>query len=257
MLTVKNLGVSYGSLKIIDDVSFSVQANQWLMIAGPNGAGKSTIVKAVTQGIPYCGKVFWKEKDVSHIRPVKLAKQIGVLTQNHSVGYSFSVEEIVKLGRYAWSGGFFSSLDNDSDQKVNYALEITGMNQFRDHSVLTLSGGELQRTFLAQVFAQDPQLLILDEPTNHLDLVYQKQMFELIREWLKQPERAVISVVHDLSLAKNYGTHALLMNKGKVAAFGETDKVLGADNLSEVYSMDVYQWMQDILSCWQSNAKGI
>ena len=72
--------------------------------------------------------------------------------------------------------------------------------------MLTLSGGELQRTFLAQVLAQDPKLLLLDEPTNHLDLIYQKQIFALIGSWLREPGRAVVSVVHDLSLARSFGT---------------------------------------------------
>jgi iron complex transport system ATP-binding protein len=116
---------------------------------------------------------------------------------------------------------------------------------------LTLSGGELQRTFLAQLFAQNPQLLILDEPTNHLDLVYQKQTFELIRKWIEKTGGAVISVVHDLSLAKAYGTDALLLDKGQVIASGRIDKVLTSEKLSHVYSMDVYKWMNKMLSGWQ------
>ena len=108
----------------------------------------------------------------------------------------------------------------------------------------------MQRAFLAQVFAQNPKLLILDEPTNNLDLVYQKQMFELIGEWVKKPGRAVISVVHDLALARSYGTHAMLLNKGKLVACGEVDAVLTRENLSAVYAVDVYQWMKDMLSQW-------
>ena len=115
---------------------------------------------------------------------------------------------------------------------------------------LTLSGGELQRTFLAQVFAQNPKLLILDEPANHLDLIYQKHIFSLIEAWLKQPGRAVISVVHDLSLAKKYGTHAVLMDRGRCAAQGKTDEVMTRERLEAVYGMDVYGWMRDLLGQW-------
>ena len=117
--------------------------------------------------------------------------------------------------------------------------------------MLTLSGGELQRTFLAQVFAQDPQILILDEPANHLDLVYQKHIFSLIEQWLKEPGRAVLSVVHDLSLAKRYGTHAVLISQGKCTAQGEINQVLTPENLRAVYDMDVYAWMNDMLQQWQ------
>ena len=116
--------------------------------------------------------------------------------------------------------------------------------------MLTLSGGELQRTFLAQLLAQDPQLLILDEPTNHLDLVYQKEVFALVREWLDDGGGAVISVVHDLSLAKAYGTHALLMDRGRVMARGTVKEVLSPGRLNGVYRMDVGTWMRGLYRQW-------
>jgi len=252
MLEVKNLTVQFGSLTIVDDVSFSVSEGQWLMIVGPNGAGKSTIINAVSQGVPYTGSVLFNGKDVKRSKPQELAKNIGVLTQNHFVGYSFTVEEVVKLGRYAYAPGVFSAAREEDNLKISDAIHMTGMEPFLKQSVLTLSGGELQRTFLAQLFAQDPKLLLLDEPTNHLDLVYQKQMFALIRQWVKDTGRAVISVVHDLSLARAYGTHTLMLNGGRLVADGVTREVLTPANLNAVYSMDVYAWMQEMLSQWQN-----
>jgi iron complex transport system ATP-binding protein len=251
MLEVKNLTVQYGSLKIVDDVSIRVRPQEWLMVVGPNGAGKSTVVSAIAQCIPYTGAVLCEGRDIARMKPKLTAKYLGVLTQNHHVGYSFTVEEVVRLGRYAFSKGMFSSGDKEDDRKIEEALELTGLIPYRSHSVLTLSGGELQRTFLAQLLAQDPKLLILDEPTNHLDLVYQKQIFGLIREWLKAPGRAVMSVVHDLSLARAYGTHALLLDAGHTVGCGVIDTVLTAEHLNKVYDMDVYAWMREMLGQWQ------
>ncbi|MEL7602643.1 MAG: ABC transporter ATP-binding protein [Bacillota bacterium] len=250
MLEVKNLTVRFGSLTIVNDISFSLKEKQWLMIVGPNGAGKSTVINAVSQGVSYTGAIYFDGFDVAKRKPSELAKNMGVLTQNHHVGYSFSVEEVVRLGRYSYSPGVFSSTDDEDDRKIEDALELTGMKPFRTQSVLTLSGGELQRTFLAQLFAQDPKLLILDEPTNHLDLVYQKQVFGLIQDWTTATGRAVISVVHDLSLARAYGTQALLLNKGRLVSSGPIGEVLTRENLRSVYSMDVYQWMQDMHAQW-------
>jgi iron complex transport system ATP-binding protein len=250
MLDVKNLTVQYGSLKIVDDVSFHVKPQEWLMVVGPNGAGKSTVVSAIAQGVPYSGKVMIGEHDIAKMKPKAAAAHFGVLTQNHAVGYSFSVEEVVRLGRYAFSKGMFSPRDKENEDKIEKAIQMTGMEPFRKQSVLTLSGGELQRTFLAQLLAQDPQLLILDEPTNHLDLVYQKQIFELIQNWIKDTGRAVMSVVHDLSLAKAYGTHALLLDRGRAVSCGETAEVLTSAHLNTVYSMDVTAWMRQMLSQW-------
>ena len=250
MLEVKNLSVRFGALTIVDDVSFSLAEHSWLMAVGPNGAGKTTLVNAISQGIPYAGTVLFEHADVSKMKPLQRAKSMGVLTQSHHMAYSFTVEEIVRLGRYAYAPKLFSVRTDEDEEMVEEALRLTGMLGLREQSVLTLSGGELQRAFLAQVFAQNPKLLILDEPTNNLDLVYQKQMFELIGEWVKKPGRAVISVVHDLALARSYGTHAMLLNKGKLVACGELDAVLTRENLSAVYAVDVYQWMKDMLSQW-------
>ena len=166
------------------------------------------------------------------------------------MGYAFTVEEVVRLGRYAYAPTIFSRHSGE-EQAVRAALEKTGLYEQRRQSVLTLSGGELQRTFLAQTFAQDPKLLLLDEPTNHLDLVYQKQVFELIRDWLKQKDRAVISVVHDLSLARAYGTRAMLLDKGQVVVDGTMSKVFSDDVLNRVYHMDVRDWMTQMLAQWK------
>ncbi|MCR5611471.1 MAG: ABC transporter ATP-binding protein [Clostridiales bacterium] len=251
MLQVEHLRVQYGALAAVNDLSFSVSEGQWLMIVGPNGAGKSTILNAISQGVPYTGTIRYEGEDLKKTDAATRARRIGMLSQNHYVGYAFSVEEVVRLGRYAHRSRLFSVHKEEDEAAVEEALECTGLKDLRRQSVLTLSGGELQRTFLAQVFAQSPQLLLLDEPTNHLDLVYQKQIFALISEWLKTPGRAVVSVVHDLSLARAYGTQILLLHHGKPAAFGDTRDVMRPEVLNAVYDMDVAAWMRSMLSQWQ------
>ena len=255
MLTVKDLTVRYGRLTIVDHVSFSVGRGQWLMVVGPNGAGKSTVVSAVSQTVPSGGQVLFDGMDIAKMKRRELARCIGVLTQSHYVGYGFTAEEVIRLGRYAHSQGLLGRGDGDGEEKVQAAIRRTGLESLLKQSVLTLSGGELQRTFLAQLLAQDPRLLILDEPTNHLDLVYQKEVFALVREWLTEPDRAVISVVHDLSLAKAYGSHALLMDKGHVAAQGTVDEVLPPERLNDVYRMDVGEWMRGLFGQWMEDGR--
>ena len=252
MLEVRNLHVQYGDYVILEDVSFDVEEGQWLMIAGPNGAGKSTIVNSISGGAPYKGKVLCMGRDIRGFKPRELAGQIGVLAQKNAVGYSFTAREVIRLGRYAYSRGVFGGQDPDCESSVEQALHLTGLSEFADKSVLKLSGGELQRVFLAQLFAQDPKIMILDEPLNHLDLVYQKQLLSLVSEWVRQPGRAVISVIHDLSLAKAYGTQVLLLKEGRIVSQGGPDAVLSPENLQTVYEMDVYAWMHDMLGQWES-----
>ena len=251
MLKGNHITVRYGMRNVVDDVSFTLQEGQWLMLVGPNGAGKSTLIETISQGVPYVGSIELEGQDIRRYKPAQLARKIGVLSQKNSVGYGYSVEEVVGLGRYAYTSSFLSNRDDEGKDQVDRALELTGLTELRKSSVLTLSGGELQRTFLAQVFAQNPQILILDEPANHLDLVYQKHIFFLIAQWLKEPGRAVLSVVHDLSLARRYGTHAVLMNHGKCVTQGEINAVLTPENLRSVYDMDVYGWMHEMLEQWK------
>ena len=250
MLTAERVSVRYGARTVVDGVSLSLREGQWLMLAGPNGAGKSTLIRAIAQGVPYTGRMELMGQDVRALRPAQLARQVGVLSQQHSVSYAYTVEEIVRLGRYAYAQGFLSGRDREGDALVEEALRLTGMTALRGKSVLTLSGGELQRAFLAQVFAQNPRLLILDEPANHLDLVYQKQIFSLIGQWLREPGRAVLSVVHDLSLALRYGTHAVLMDGGRCVAQGTTRKALTPESLARVYGMDVAGYMRELTEPW-------
>lgn len=249
MLSVQHVSVRYGERTVVSDLSFSLREGQWLMLVGPNGAGKSTLIEAVSQGVRYTGDILLEGRDIRTYRPAQLARRLGVLAQRNAVGYAYTVEEVVSLGRYAY--GFPGARGDDGRERVEQALALTGLTGLRRASVLTLSGGELQRTFLAQVFAQNPRLLLLDEPANHLDLVYQKHIFSLIGQWLREPGRAVMSVVHDLSLARRYGTHAVLMGSGRCAAQGAIGDVLTPDRLEAVYGMDVYGFMRDMLAQWQ------
>ena len=251
MLTGNHITVRYGDFTAVDDLSFSLEPGQWLMLAGPNGAGKSTLVEAAAQGVPYTGSLRWEGRELRSFKPAELARRIGVLSQKNTVGFAYTVEEVVGLGRYAYRKGFLSGKDPQGEDCVERALELTGLTGLRRASMPTLSGGEAQRVFLAQVFAQNPQALILDEPANHLDLKYQQHIFSLIREWLKEPGRAVLSVVHDLSLARRWGTHAILMDRGKSVSQGEIDAVLTPDHLRRVYDMDVYGWMKEMLAQWK------
>lgn len=259
MLEVKNFTVRYQSKSVdadskvaISNLSFSLKPRQWLMITGPNGAGKTTVINGLSGALPYEGDVLLYGKEIKSFKPKELAKQIGVLTQNCYSNYNFTVEEIVRMGRYPYKKGFFSLPDSDGTEITEKAIKDAGLKDLKNRSILKLSGGELQRTFLARLFSQNPKLLILDEPANHLDLIFQKEIFELIKTWLLESDRAVITVIHDLALARFYGTDAILLNKGEVVSIGNTESVLNRKNLENVYGKDVIEWTKEIHSIWQN-----
>lgn len=138
----------------------------------------------MAQCAAYRGSVLLEGCDARQWKPKAFARAVGVLAQTHAAGYAFTVEELVSMGRYAHTRGFFRSRDPQGQEAVRRALDAVGLWNLRGRNVQTLSGGELQRAFLAQAMAQEPRVLLLDEPANHLDLVYQKQLFELIGQWL-------------------------------------------------------------------------
>lgn len=257
MLNAENVTVCYGAHTVVDRLSFSLEEGQWLMLVGPNGAGKSSLISAIAQGVPYEGEIRLNGRNLRDFRPAELARKIAVLAQQHTISYGYTVEEIVQLGRYAHQRGLLGRRDEKGTDAIEQALEKTGMTALRNKSLLELSGGEVQRAFLAQVFAQEPEILLLDEPANHLDLVYQKSLFSLIGQWLQTPGRAALSVVHDLSLARRYGTHAVLMNEGSAAAQGPISAVFSPENLQKVYQMDVYGWMNGLYAPWQTPSESL
>ncbi len=252
MLKAEHLTVRFGEKTALQDLSLEVCEGEWWCVIGPNGAGKSTLAGVLGRSVPCEGQVMLQGLDINSYSSAEYARKVGVLSQNHAAVYGFTVEEVVRMGRYARRGGFLHRGDADETRKTEEALAVTGMAELRGRNMLTLSGGEQQRAFLAQVFAQDPEILILDEPANHLDLKYQQQLFGLIGSWLAAPGRAVLSVVHDLSLARRYGSHALLLDHGKSISQGPVSEVMPPENLRQVYDMDVYAWMREMLSQWDT-----
>lgn len=250
MLSIENLTVRYGEFTALDHVTFSLQEGQWLMLAGPNGSGKSTLLEAIANCVPYEGTITLKGKNIRKFSAKEYARSVGVLSQHNSVGWSFTVEQLVQLGRYAHTNGYFAGSTGACDTAVSEALETTGLLHLKNANVMNLSGGELQRAFLAQVFAQEPEILILDEPANHLDIAFQKSVFSLISEWVSHPGRAVLSTVHDLPLARKFATDAVLLSHGKLVSAGKPDIVFSDRNLKSVYETDVSNWIGELYRPW-------
>ena len=122
MLEVRELTVRHGAFTIVDGLSFHVREGEWLMIVGPNGAGKSTALGAVTQAVPYTGSVLLDGEDVKKMKPAQRARKMGVLMQKNFAGYAFTVEEVVRLGRYAYAPGVLSGHGAEDTEAVEEAL---------------------------------------------------------------------------------------------------------------------------------------
>jgi iron complex transport system ATP-binding protein len=115
-----------------------------------------------------------------------------------------------------------------------------------------LSGGQLQRVFLARTLAQSPDIILLDEPTNHLDLKHQIELLQYLLSWAKDNNKTVIGVLHDLNLVHYYGDNAAIMHRGKLASYGRPKQVLNGETLNAIYDIDIRKFMLESLENWRS-----
>ncbi len=249
MMRARGITVHAGGKELIRDVSLTLRAGDWLMVAGPNGAGKTTLLRALAQTVPYTGEVFVQGVEAKELSPREFSLRVATLEQSHAPQMPFTVRQLAEMGRYAHKRVLRE--DPDGEAKVQEALRVCGLLGMEHQSLLTLSGGELQRAFLARVIAQDAPILLLDEPTGHLDLKFIQEIFTMVGEWLKTPGRAVLSVVHDVQLAMRFGTRALLLGGGRVEAFGAVGDALSPANLRRVYGMDVMSWLDSLSGAWR------
>ena len=148
-----------------------------------------------------------------------------MLAQNHFVGYGFTVEEVVRLGRFAYAGGLFGRSQTEDREKVEQALTLAGLQDKRRQSVLTLSGGELQKVMLARALVQRPKVLLLDEPTTALDVTIQAQILQLIRDLQKELGMSVIYITHDLGVVANVADRVAVMYAGQIVEYGTVEEI--------------------------------
>ena len=252
MLSIKDVFCGYDDVDVIHGISFDVSSGENLCIAGPNGCGKTTILRAIAGLLPYKGQIKFENNEISSLKRAKIARNIALMTQITSVYFSYSIFETVMLGRYLHiNGGAFASPSKEDKEYVMQCLKDVGLADIKNRQITSLSGGQLQRVFLARTFAQDPSMILLDEPTNHLDLKYQIELVERLREWSAQKNRAIIGVLHDLNLTLHFADKVLLLKDGKTAAFGNASDVLEGGLLKEVYGIDVKEYMLGSLKKWE------
>ncbi|WP_342528031.1 adenosylcobinamide amidohydrolase [Chryseomicrobium sp. FSL W7-1435] len=235
MLRVEHMTGGY-SHPVVKDVSFTVKPGQILGILGPNGSGKSTLLKLVSGLLTAsAGEVYIDDRAMSNYKSKELARKMAVLPQLPPQSFGMTVKEAVSLGRYPHQQGLFSSWKTEDEEAVMQAMQITQVIPFAQQEITTLSGGEQQRVFVAQALAQQADLLLLDEPTNHLDIAHQKQLLDTLKSHVQTHQTAVVSVFHDINLASLYCDHLLLLEKGRVSAYGEPHEVVEKATLESVY----------------------
>jgi len=250
VIEVKNLYAGYGSGDVIRNISFKAARGENLCVLGPNGCGKSTLLKTIARIIDYRGLIEMEGRDIAAFPRKALARKVALLTQVTQVFFPYTVYETISLGRYAYCEGLFKNLSLADKKIIESVMERLDIAGLRDCMINELSGGQLQRVFLARTLAQTPDVILLDEPTNHLDLRYQIELLDFLRGWVKENDKTIIGVFHDLNLAKRFSDAAILMQNGVIAYSGKIEDVLAGKKLQEVYGIDIHAFMRESLARW-------
>jgi iron complex transport system ATP-binding protein len=236
LIELNSVGLALDGRAILKNVSLQVFPGEVLALVGPNGAGKSSLLSVMSGDVQATtGRALLQGRDVSKYRVDEAARQRSVLMQSNEVSFPFTVAEIVEMGRAPWART--TSLADDN-KAIAEALEKADVEHLVERRFNQLSGGERARVSLARVLAQRTPVVLLDEPTAALDLKHQESVMKTVREIAGQG-RAVVVVVHDLSVAAGYADRVAMVVEGKIAAVGSPREVITAKRVSEVYGVAV------------------
>jgi iron complex transport system ATP-binding protein len=235
MIVADNVGVILGGKTILRELDFEVGPGEWIGLLGPNGAGKTTLLKALAGLLPCSGSLSLDGIGISDWKPRDLARRIAFVRQSHSLSFDFRVEELVLLGRSPHKS-LLSLYETSDRERVIEALEMVDLSGFSDRVVLSLSGGELQRVFLAQALVQEADILLLDEPTTHLDVHHEFEFLQRIRR-LVDSGRTIIGAFHNLEMASRFCDRLIVLKRGKIEADGRPGDVLSGELIAGVFQM--------------------
>ena len=224
-------------LPALHNITLKAEQGELLVIAGPNGAGKSTLLKTACGLLPpLAGKVAINGREISRMKHRERAAFAAFLFQGRDYPWPFTVRETVAQGRFFRRGWLGAETKSDREA-VNAALEKADLVPLAERTITRLSGGELQRVYIARCIAQGAVFLLLDEPENNLDPKYSYKIMTLVSELVREGRGAIISL-HDLRLASRFAHRIALLSGGTISALGPPAEVLTVDTLSKVYDLE-------------------
>ncbi|WP_305095036.1 heme ABC transporter ATP-binding protein [Prescottella sp. R16] len=231
-----DISVQRGGRTVLDHVSVEVRAGEILALVGPNGAGKSTLLAALSGDQPVVsGTIELDGRPLDAWSAPEMARRRAVLPQQHTVGFSFTARQVVRMGRAPWQR---TPQAADDEQQVEDCLDICDVRHLADRPFTVLSGGERARVALARVLAQSTETILLDEPTAALDLGHQETVMRIAQDRARAGA-AVVVVLHDLGLAAAYADRICVLEDGQASADGPPSEVLTDELLSRVYKHPV------------------
>jgi iron complex transport system ATP-binding protein len=237
-LLLESISAGYAGSPVVRGVDLAVRPGEVVGLVGPNGSGKTTLARVASRALrPSAGRVLAGGHDLFAMTARAAARLVAVVPQDVVPAFSFTVLEVVLMGRAPylsrWGGG-----GPEDWAAAREAMAATQLPHLADRPVEELSGGERRRVFLAQALAQDTPVLLLDEPTTHLDVRHVLDLLGIVRTLASRDGRAVLAIHHDLNLAASTCDRLVALHEGRVVAQGPPEAVITPALLREVYGVE-------------------
>lgn len=234
MLKVKNIHFNYGSIRILNDLSFDVEEGQLCGLFGPNGCGKTTLFKCCMNFLKYhTGSVIMDGLDIKECSIEDMAKIVAYVPQEHKPPFPYLVKEVVLMGRTPHLGGFFGISRKDKEKAWD-ALELLDISHLADQPYNQLSGGQRQMVLIARAIAQETRIIFLDEPTSALDFSNQVRIWDLMRK-IKDQGITILACSHDPNHVSWFCDKVVVMNRNGILCQGPPRDVITESVLNDVY----------------------
>ena len=228
---------SYKTSPVLQKIDLHLAAGRFYGLIGPNGSGKTTLLDLLTGTTqPQRGTVLFKTRPIEDYPKKDLARMLALVPQNSSLSFDFTVFEVVMMGRHPHIPRFADPSSNDL-ALVEEALSIMDIADLRDRAVTTLSGGERQRVVVARALAQNTEVIILDEATSSLDIRHSIEIMRIVHKRVKERGVTVIAAIHDLNLAASFCDEVIVLQRGRIAAFGPVADTLTQDLILNIFAV--------------------
>lgn len=236
----EELAFGYGKHPLFSGLSFQVKEGNFYGVLGKNGSGKSTLLRLIAGLIrPWRGELFLYNQPLHAYARKALGRIIALLPQENHLPFHFTVEQVLRMGRFPHRQGLFPAFTKRDHQVLDEVAQFLQLEDLMERSILTLSGGQRQRVMVGRVLMQEPRLILLDEPLNHLDLHYQVELLTLLDRWRREKGAAILGVLHDLNLTSLYCDHVLFLDITGGYLIGETEEMMRKERLESLFGISL------------------
>lgn len=241
IIEIKNLSFKYNTTKaIFSDLNLTIKKGEITTLLGKNGCGKSTLIKLLSKNIAnYTGNIFLENKELKSYSLKELATKLSIVYQNNITPQEITVFDMVSFARLPYQNIFFYKQTKEDIEKINFALKETDLIDYKNTIVSELSGGQLQRVYIAMCLAQDTEIIILDEPTTFLDIKYQKSIMKLVKQLNQELGLTIIMVLHDINQAITYSDNIVALLDGKIVKTDKAHTLLNEELLNKIYDTEI------------------